>query len=290
MYVKEIVKAGPVIEVKKYHSSRYRTPAMPRTKNKSRTNGDQWIVNERNSIRKLRLLILENFTTDDIRIDLTYAGEEPTEAEATKRLNNFLQTLRRRYKKAGQELKWIVTTECNGHRIHHHILINNIGWGRKEYQALWPWSAIPYRAFTYYDGKPADAERVAKYLVKETRKTYCQKDRCQRSRYRASRNLRKPKIEKEIIKSKTWREPKPVPGYYIEKPVQYGYTAYGYPYMFYRMIREDGDSEIPHQKKPEKDRKHYRRPGKRNHADKERLHEKGRGHPLRGSRKRKADG
>ena len=54
MYVQETVQAGPVIEVKKYHTSRYRTPAMPRSKNHERTSAEQWKVNEKNSIRQQR--------------------------------------------------------------------------------------------------------------------------------------------------------------------------------------------------------------------------------------------
>lgn len=274
MYVQETVQAGPVIEVKKYHTSRYRTPAMPRSKNHERTSAEQWKVNEKNSIRQLRLLILENFKEEDIRIDLTYSGEEPEEEEATHRFNNFLKTLRRHYQKAGHELKWIATTECNGHRIHHHLLVNNIGWSRKSYKDLWKWGDIPYRAFRYYDGRPSDAERVANYLVKETRETFCQKERCQRARYRASRNLRKPRVIKEIIQSKTWRDPKPKKGYYIEKPVQYGYTAYGFPYMFYRMIREE-EHVVSDQNGIGKIRGHRRRKGKHIADRKERLHAPG---------------
>lgn len=290
MYVQETVTAGNVIEVRKYHTSRYRNPAMPRSKNQKKTTAEQWIVNERNSIRKLRLTILENFTVDDIRLDLTYREPEPSEEEATKRLNNFVKALRRRYQKAGQELKWVATTECDGKRIHHHLLINNIGMSRKEYQELWKWGSIPYKAFRYYDGGAEDAARVAKYFVKETRKTFCQKDRCQRTRYRCSRNLRPPKIEKEIIKSKTWKEPKPKKGYYIEQPVQYGYTAFGYPYMFYRMIQEEGNCDVSHTKKHTAVRRHTKRQGKHVDVSEKQVRAGRRNHPLRGSRTQKADG
>ncbi|ALG42652.1 hypothetical protein AZ49_08850 [Megasphaera elsdenii 14-14] len=273
MYVMETVTAGPVIEVRKYHTSRYRTPSMPRAKKEKKTCAEQWKVNEKNSVRNLRLLILENFGEEDIRLDLTYEGEEPTEEEAKRRFDNFLLTLRRHYRAAGHELKWIGTSEGQGHRPHHHLLVNNIGWGRREYQALWKWGRIPYKAFRFYDGAPEDAERVAKYLVKETRETYCQKERCQRSRYRCSRNLRKPKVEKQVIQSKTWRDPKPKKGYYIEKPVQYGYTAYGFPYMFYRMIREEDSHSVPDPKRTGTVRCRGRGTGKHAAARKKRVHQ-----------------
>ena len=250
MYVQKTVKAGNVIEICKYHTSRYKTPTMPRSKNNKKTTAEQWRVNEKNSIRHLYYLILENFKEEDIRIDLTYREPEPDEWEAKKRLDNFLKNLRRLYHKLGRQLKWIATTECDGHRIHHHMLINNIGLQRKDYKKLWKWSDIPYKAFKYYDGAAADAKRVAEYFVKETRETFCKADAVQKSRYRASRNLRKPEIKKEIIKSKTWREPKAPTGWYIEKPVQYGFTAWGFPYMFYRMIKDSEDeSEISNPKK-----------------------------------------
>ena len=289
MYVQEVVQAGPVIETRKYHTSRYSIPSIPRAKNHSKTSAEQWVVNERNSIRNLRLLILENFKKDDIRLDLTYEGEEPSEQEATRRLDNFIKTLRRRYHKDGNDLKWTLTTEGQNHRIHHHLLINNIGWSRADYEALWPWSSIPYKAFHYYDGKPEDAERIAKYFVKETRETFVQKDRCQRVRYRHSRNLRKPKVEKTIIQSKTWREPKPKKGYYIEKPVEYGYTAFGFPYMFYRMVKEDYENQVSHQKKSQRTQRHSKRAREHAVGSTKQMLSGRRDNPLRGSRQQEAD-
>ena len=263
MYVQKTVKAGPVIEITKYHTSRYKTPTMPRSPNSKNTSAEQWKVNEKNSIQNLYYIILENFKEEDIRIDLTYKEPEPEKKEAKNRLDNFLRKLRRLYHKLGEQLKWIATTECKGHRIHHHLLVNNIGLSRSDYKKLWPYGEIPYKAFRFYDGKPDDARRVAEYFVKETRETFCEEDSIQKSRYRASRNLKKPEVKKEIIKSKTWKEPKAPKGYYIQKPVQYGYTAFGFPYMFYRMIRTGvDDDQISNKKKPSGIRRHRRRTGK----------------------------
>lgn len=290
MYLKKEVVAGKVIEITKYHSSRYKNPCAPKVPNHSKTTKAQWIVNEKNSIDGLRLLLLENFKKEDIRLDLTYAGTEPDEKEATRRVNNFLVTLRRHYQKEGYDLKWVMTTECEGHRIHHHLLVNNIGWGRAEYNKLWKWADLTYKAFRYYDGAPQDAMRVAKYFVKETRKTFAQKDRLQRSRYRASRNLRKPKITKEVIQSKTWKEPRPKKGYYIEKPIEYGYTAFGYPYMFYRMVKEGDGNEVSHQKKSGTVRGNRGRKRKHTAAAEEPMHTSGRGNTIRRNGEQKANG
>ena len=42
MYVQKTVKAGPVIETRKYHTSRYNTPTMPRSPNSKNTSAEQW--------------------------------------------------------------------------------------------------------------------------------------------------------------------------------------------------------------------------------------------------------
>ncbi len=291
MYLKRTVTAGEVVEITKYHTSRYKPPFQTRRGSTKKTNEQQWKINEKNSIDGLRLLILNNFKQEDIRLDLTYAGEEPDEKEATRRINNFLTKLRRHYHKEGQNLKWVLTTELDGHRIHHHLLVNNIGWGRSEYNELWPWANMTYKSFRYYDGAADDAARVATYFVKETRKTFVQKDRLQKSRYRASRNLKKPKIEKEVIQSKTWREPKAPKGYYIEKPIIYGNTAFGYPYMFYRLIKLGGvGNSLSHQKKPGSISTDCRRNRKHHAGQEEQMHGSGRRNQFCRSVRKEANG
>lgn len=248
-YNEKTIIAGPIIEKYKYHSSRFPGQRLQKGKNKDKTKLPQWKVNERNAIKWLYYLILNNFKEEDIRMDLTYAGEEPDEKRAYKDLTNFIARLKRLYKKHGQELKWIATTECKGHRTHHHILINNIGLGRRDLAPVWPFAKVSYKAFRFYDGGYEDAQRVAAYFVKETKETYCQADAVQRQRWRASRNLEPPVIITKVIQSKTWREtPRPVQGYYL-KDLENGWRDDGYPYQSYRLVREDGDGNIYYPKK-----------------------------------------
>lgn len=248
-YICETVFAGPVIEKRKYFAPRSPGMKIARGENVKKTSDEQWVVNEKRSIRNLYYTILENFVSEDIRLDLTYREPQPTPEEAKSLFDKFIRRLRNAYKKLGHGLKWIATTESEGHRVHHHLLINNIGLGRKELNRYWEHAKFNYKSFRLYDGQAEDAERLAKYLVKETRETFVKEDAIQKQRFRCSRNLRKPVIKKEVIHSKHWTEnPKPIKGYYIQQPVRYGYTAFGYPYQFYRMIREDEDGE-PYQKK-----------------------------------------
>ena len=237
-YIKRTVKVGDYIEEKKYYTARCPGQHIPRKGNYSETTEEQWKVNERNSIEKLRLLIMGNFGRDDIWMDLTHQGDEPDLKTAKREFDNFIARLRRRYRTAGHELKWVASMESDGHRVHHHMLLNNIGLTRKDLEQIWGLGKIPRKAYQPYDGEPEDAKNVAHYLVKESRDTYNQAGALQKQRWRASRNLTKPVIKKEVIHSKSWVEkPKPKKGYYIDC-VQNGYDAYGRPFQFYRMAKE----------------------------------------------------
>ena len=97
-------------------------------------------LNQRNAEKKLTRLVHNNFTENDIALHLTYRnGEEPeNEADALRVLSNFIKRLKRRYKKAGKELKYISCTEYGKKtgRVHHHLIING-GYDRDEIEKLW---------------------------------------------------------------------------------------------------------------------------------------------------------
>lgn len=104
------------------------------------TSETQTKLNQRNAEKKLTRLVHNNFTENDIALHLTYRnGEEPVdEADALRVLGNFIKRLKRRYKKAGKELKYISCTECGKKtgRVHHHLIING-GYDRDEIEKLW---------------------------------------------------------------------------------------------------------------------------------------------------------
>jgi hypothetical protein len=81
---------------------------------------------------------------------------------------------------------------------------------------------------------------LAHYLIKETRKTFKEAGSPSKRRWNPSRNLKKPVIKKEIIKSNEWRkEPKAIKGYMLEKnSIQEGFhDITGWPYQKYTMIK-----------------------------------------------------
>ena len=87
-------------------------------------------ANRRQARRDLERLMNANFKPGDWHVVLTYRKEiRPSPEEARKELENFLARLRRRYRKFGFDLKYIVATEYVSKHIHHHLVVNNVNTG-----------------------------------------------------------------------------------------------------------------------------------------------------------------
>ena len=185
-----------------------------RVRNMNETPGWMKTANQKRREKKLRRLIQTNFTRDDIYITLTYA-EEPDYETGKKKVQKFLRTLRRKYQKKGWELKYIYRTEYKGHRLHHHLIINDPTHGsvrRKDIQDIWK----------------EDAKRLSAYFCKESKNAKMQECKEKRS-WHPSRNLKKPEIHYRTIRSKKWKEkPKAPEGMELIEVIN-TYTQWGYP-------------------------------------------------------------
>ena len=148
------------------------------------TTETQQRLNQRNAERKLIRLLNTNFTSRDIRFDLTYDDEHYPDSpeEAQKQCRNFLRRVDYYRKKHGMsKLKYVFVTEIgktNG-RLHHHVVMSG-GIDVNELSEIWG------RGFTTV--KPLKFNEqgivgIAKYLIKEPilGKRWC-----------ASKNLEKP--------------------------------------------------------------------------------------------------
>lgn len=97
-------------------------------------------LNQRNAEKRLTRIVHMNFAERDLALHLTYdAQHEPASAEDALRIvQNYLKTLKRRYAKAGKELKYILSTEYGGRggRIHHHLIVSG-GIDRDLLESLW---------------------------------------------------------------------------------------------------------------------------------------------------------
>lgn len=156
--------------------------------------------------------------------------------------------MRKKYRKAGGVLKYIVVTECGNKRIHHHIIINDYPGidsdTVKVLKSAWKQAAgdcagNPKFVSLYDNG---DYKKLAEYLIKETGKTFRDKDACMKKRWSCSRNLVRPEPVKETVQAKVWRKEPVIPkGYYLEPDslINGVNPVTGLPYQHYTLVRLD---------------------------------------------------
>lgn len=245
-YVKRTTRAGKTIEVEYFYTSRYNKKGGSRKDKIKPTKEEQKKVNTRAAERKLRLLINNNFGYGDYHVVLDYIRQkgkpERAKEEMRKDIAVFLRELRKEYRAAGKELKYIHVMEIGkkGAR-HHHLVINQID--TKILQKAW------YKAYEGHNRVkvfPLDDTgqygSLAAYFIKYTDRTIGTEDAIQGKRWNSSKNLVRPEPEYEIVTKRSWFrcEPKPEKGYYIdESSVAKGITSpeyYGYGWFRYTMV------------------------------------------------------
>ena len=161
-------------------------PAGKRRKRCNPTKEIQQKLNQRNAEKKLTRLAHKNFTENDLALHLTYRdGEQPeTIEEAERILDNYIRCLRRRYKKAGLNLKYIRATErgAKNGRIHHHLIISG-GLDRDLLEETWG------RGYANSKRLQFDEKGITGLTH------YVAKERATFKRWSGSRNLVKPDPE-----------------------------------------------------------------------------------------------
>lgn len=200
----------------------------------------QNLINRQNFVRrKIKL----NFDKNDYWLTFTFREKKKrTAKEVNMCLEKMRRKLRKWYRKAGQELKWIARVEI-GERggIHAHMIVNRIRGetGTDELiQKAWEHGRV-FFSLLYLEG---GFKQLAEYLVKPPLDEY--KDEPGLVPYSCSRNLQKPEPERKYFKRRTVRElvdegPKPTPGYYIDQDsVIRGVNKYtGYSYIKYTEVK-----------------------------------------------------
>lgn len=85
----------------------------------------QKALNARNAARRLTWLIQDNFGTADYYCSLTYPSTfNERDMLGGKLFDNWMRRIKRRYKKAGIDFRYIATSELGekNHRLHHHVI------------------------------------------------------------------------------------------------------------------------------------------------------------------------
>lgn len=166
------VRCGAALEVIKCHPRGMRKGVGREPVQKSPEEIQK--ANMKQAAKRLARLINANFRPGDVHVTLTYRKENrPDPQEAQKNLEDFRKAMRKKYRKAGKELRWIAVTEYKSKAIHHHMIINNINDGvftTMDYiRELWKGRGSPKFVQLYDD---AEYTQLADYLIKETEKTF----------------------------------------------------------------------------------------------------------------------
>lgn len=147
-------------------------------------------LNERDAENRLRRLVLANFGEADLEVDLTYAGEESIEG-ALRDMTKFIRKLRKEYKKAGVELRYVYIWEQGkkSQKVHFHLILNAGVLSRDEVEALWGHGHANSRRLRLDETGLAG---LTEYLTKKSRRK--QRKQGQR-RWCCSKNLVRPEAE-----------------------------------------------------------------------------------------------
>lgn len=232
-YLMETCKAGKVTEVTKKYSARYHKKGIKRSANQKPTPEEMQRVNDRHAEATLRRSLNANFGVGDYHITLTYRKEDrPAPDDVPAVLEKFWRGMRRIYRRAGKELKYIAVTEW-GKRgaIHHHIVVP--AHDLQEIRKLWPYGGMHVSVLD----DSGQYAKLASYLIKQTRQSFRSGKYPFGRRWNCSRNLVKPKIKVEVVGRNNWRkEPKPMKGYYLEQDKTVNGEFFGFEYQFYSMV------------------------------------------------------
>ncbi|MEG0919412.1 MAG: hypothetical protein RSE61_05710 [Anaerovoracaceae bacterium] len=194
--------------------------------------------NERLSWRKLNNILNANCDKSWWHMTMTHRVA-PNEKGAERELKNCFRRISRELKKSGKEFKWIVVTEYENARIHHHVITNaDLDIVRDK------WKSGIVLARPLDDGP--NYIRLAVYLIKETRKTFRNKN-VNKMRYSHSRNLIIPEVKVETVSSRLlFSEPKAWKGYFIDKETvrRYVHPITGLEHLEYTMISLDENPRV----------------------------------------------
>lgn len=235
-YVLSICKAGKTKEIEKYYTKRYRPKGEKRKKKEKPTSEKQKEINDRLTERKLTWILNENF--DQECHYWTFTTGERIETEEFKRARDkLLRDLRTLFQKKGKALKYVETMECGKRGMQHiHMVIDDRDMERKEIESLWKNRGRPNSVPLDESGQ---YRRLASYFLKYFQKTRNTDKQLQKKAYNCSRNLRRPKPKKKVMRWNTYSEEIKIPaGWYLDKETEVrGITEDGHRFIRYTLIQ-----------------------------------------------------
>lgn len=166
-------------------------------------------VNRDNALRRLRLDINDNFGHNDYWLTFTYTKEyAPTDESCEEDYQRLMRAVRREYKRAGIEMKYVAVCNQRGHRPHIHLLITK-GIDLQVFQSFWKYARINIK-FLDESGQYA---ALAEYIFKHSKGKEKSK-----KRWYASKNLVHPEFKERKSSANSWRKDPVVPkGWMLDK-------------------------------------------------------------------------
>jgi hypothetical protein len=237
-YQKKTVRARSFLWIRKSHNIKLPAPDQKRSRRKNASPKEVKKNNERYSRRNLEAMVDLNFVPGDFWTDLHYGKDDRPETfeEAKARLEKFIRKLREEWRRAGGELKYISTTECGKKGgYHHHILLNAGFVSVERVMMIW--------GMRYSSNKlvySTDLSDLADYIFKQNTLELREERGMQgKKRWCASKNLKKPEVETEVVKAKSWAEmPRPPKGYIVDTDsIVRGFDWLGFPWMEYKLVK-----------------------------------------------------
>lgn len=232
------------IEVEIKYAGNYGAKGERRAKKVKATPEQIRQQNQRNKEKRMRRLIKANFSKGDLWLTLKYKkGDRPHVSQVKKDLKKFIDLMRRRYKKEGEEFKFIYRLEVGKMGgIHIHMIVPRIRGADIDIQEAWKHGRVNYESLD--DG---DYKELAAYITKmPDEESYKQislfpkEERREFIKYSSSRNLIRPVPERKEFKRKTVRKIllegiKATKGYFIDKDsIQIGINKFtGMSYIHY---------------------------------------------------------
>jgi hypothetical protein len=205
--------------------------------------------NQKNRENYMRRKIKANFAEHDVWATLKHPkGAKLTAGQIKEEWTGFISTLRKLYRKAGHELKWINRMEIGSQGgAHIHVLVNRIDGTDLMLQECWTHGRV-YYASLYEEGGYKD---LAEYIVKQPDGQACrqlsllpEQERKTFVRYSCSRNLIIPRPDRKKYTHWTMRKiladgPKAKEGYYIDRDsIVQGVNAFtGMSYLHYTEVK-----------------------------------------------------
>ena len=252
------MKGRAIYREKRYQCGEYMTvyvyPVVPcgkstpgkRTRKKA-SREVQKKLNRRHAAEHLERVAHANFTDDDLSITLTFTENPKTKEEAAKKIQAFLRKLRRLYKKANIEMKYIWKMERSKKgRYHVHMILSG-GIDRDTIEGKW---GLGYANTKRLQFDQNGITALARYITKSH--TDKEEEQLTYRSYNGSKNLidPEPEISDTRVRSKrkaaeladmnqnTWMQL--YPEYELTDLSQFHDDGYGGIYLFARLFRTDG--------------------------------------------------